>query len=202
MIEIFDPLSPVGRSCAKIFEEVEVDIPVYICNPPPSQGTAIEDCGYDEFINNIEKSIADPFFAVQKAASRMKNQNGRLIFIGSIHAEKPAGAFLHSCAAGALKNFSRECAVRWGGDGIISVFIEAGPVNGEKFETALYADTRYRAPAYSDFTPGAVARIALSCALAPDMINGAEIKYDGGLTQNYLDHSANWRKHLDRGGDL
>ena len=196
-LTIYDETTPLGKACRDAFEHSGIGGDVFICNPPAEYPGGLEAITGAEYLKNHEEGIKKPFFAAVAAARRMMERGGgRMLFVGTIHAEKPGGALLHSASMGALKNLCREAAVRWGQHGILCCFVETVPEHRSIFDTPLYKDMRFRAPAPCDFSPEAAARFLCMLATAPALINGAEIRLDGGLVQNYMDHSANYRKHL------
>ncbi|MGP8313600.1 SDR family NAD(P)-dependent oxidoreductase [Enterocloster aldenensis] len=162
---------------------------------------SVSNLSEEQFEINYMENIQSAMTAAQVFGAAMEmEENGRLIFIGSIHDEKPSGAYpLFSMAMGAVKNLSREAALGLGVKNISSVFIELGPVKEDVFApkssyTTLYEGYQYKIPSGME---GSASDVAQLCSFLLDSrcryVNGAEIRMDGGLLLHYIDEKANHR---------
>ena len=117
--------------------------------------------------------------------------SGSLIFLGSIHAEKPVGrGFLFSSGCGAVQMLSREINQDYGPFGVRSFYIQRGPGEADpdlKSDLSpLYCglEKRYplrRLPKRGELN-GLLAFL-LSPAAAP--LAGSDLRADGGMTMYY-----------------
>ena len=116
---------------------------------------------------------------------------GSLIFLNSVHAEKPMGyGFLFSAGCGAVQMLSREISQDAGTAGVRSFFVQRGPMEGDP---DLKSDI-------SHFYYGAGQRYPLRSLPAADQLNdlvaflltpaaaplaGSDLRADGGMTMYY-----------------
>jgi glucose 1-dehydrogenase len=148
------------------------------------------------FLEVMDTNAKTAFICAQVVGRQMAAaQSGVMIFINSIHSEKPTGAsFAYSVSQGAVKMLVREAALSLGRCGVRVNSIDMGPVEGDQvlFQSdlsSLYDDYQYKVPSgvlgsYDDLT---------NCALylasdAARYVNGADIRLDGGFVLHYLDH--------------
>lgn len=125
-----------------------------------------------------------------------KQGGGSMIYVNSIHAEKPMGyGVLFSSGCGAVQMLNREVNQDYGTDGIRSFFIQRGPVVGDpdlrSDLTHFYygTDLRYPArklPEVGDLNP--LLTFLLSPAAAP--LAGSDLRADGGMTMYYGERQA------------
>ncbi len=160
----------------------------------------VEEASVEDFDRSCEENIYASFYAAQLIGKAIAgtSANGKLIFIGSIHSDKPTGsAFLFSAAMGSLRNLSQETALYYGYQGVDSIYIQAGAMEGDdelfKSEVSTFYDGySYKIPGRRPGSWGDVA--ATACFFASDAsrhANGAEVRMDGGLTRHYLDEGRN-----------
>ena len=116
---------------------------------------------------------------------------GSLIFLNSIHAEKPMGyGFLFSAGCGAVQMLSREISQDAGASGVRSFFVQRGPMEGDP---DLRSDI-------SHFYFGAGLRYPTNALPEADQLNdlvaflltpaaallaGSDLRADGGMTMYY-----------------
>lgn len=147
------------------------------------------------FLDIMNANAKTAFVCAQAVGKRMEGKRaGSLIFVSSIHAEKPTGAsFAYSASMGAVKMLVREASVVLGRHGIRVNSIEFGPVLGddELFRSdisLLYDSYQYKVPSTELGTHESLAELVLF--LASDearCLNGADIRMDGGFLMHYLD---------------
>ena len=160
---------------------------------------SVETSGESSFRELLDMNAKSAFAAARAAGARMAARGaGAILFIGSIHAEKPTGSsFAYSAAMGAVQMLSREASLALGRHGIRVNHIQLGPVLGddERFRSGistLYEDYRYKVPGTELVTYDDLARLVIF--LAGDeakAINGADIRLDGGFLNHYLDVKMN-----------
>lgn len=169
-------------------------VEVLIHNHNAVTRSSVENCNEESFLNSLDLNAKTAFISTQAAGRSMKErQRGKIIYISSIHAEKPTGsAFSYSVAKGAVKMLTKEAALALGRHGVSVNTIELGPMEGHdglfKSEiSTLYTDFRYKVPNAELGTEDDLAELALF--LASDearYVNGADIRFDGGFLLHYM----------------
>ncbi|MCI3918682.1 SDR family oxidoreductase [Paenibacillus sp. TRM 82003] len=147
------------------------------------------------FLDIMNANAKTAFVCAKTVGKRMSaRQRGRIVFVGSIHAEKPTGAsFAYSASKSAVKMLAREAAVVLGRSGITVNTIEFGPVEGddETFRSdvsRLYDGYRCKVPNAELGTHDDLAELAAFLALDEAWyLNGADIRMDGGFLLHYMD---------------
>ncbi|WP_178021579.1 SDR family NAD(P)-dependent oxidoreductase [uncultured Paenibacillus sp.] len=147
------------------------------------------------FLEVINANAKSAFLCAQAAGKAMAaRESGCILFVSSIHAEKPTGSsFAYSASKGAVKMLAKEAALELGRHGIRVNTIEAGPVEGddERFRstlTTLYRSYETKIPSARLGTAEDIANVARF--LASDearFVNGADLRLDGGFLLHYLD---------------
>ena len=118
-------------------------------------------------------------------------KSGSIIFVNSVHAEKPMGkGFLFSAGCGAVQVLNREISQDYGTAGVCSYFIQRGPSSSDPVPksdisnfyaaTALHYPSR-RLPDAGQLNP--LLAFLLTPAAAPLM--GSDLRADGGMTMYY-----------------
>lgn len=116
---------------------------------------------------------------------------GSLVFLNSVHAEKPMGfGFLFSAGCGAVQMLNREISQDYGAAGVCSYFIQRGPSASDpdlKSEISnFYAAPELHYPARKLPEEGELNPLLaflLTPAAAPLM--GSDLRADGGMTLYY-----------------
>lgn len=188
-----------GSEVASMLAEAEREIgsvDILIHNNNRVLPASIEACDEDTFTNVMNYNAKSAFLCTQAVGKQMcAKQSGKIVYISSIHAEKPTGAsFVYSVSKSSLKMLAREAALELGRYNINVNTIEVGPVAGdnETFKSGLstlYEDYTYKVPRAELGTPEDIANCALF--LATDearFINGADIRLDGGFVLHYMNH--------------
>lgn len=171
-------------------------VSVLLHNHSAVQPADVETCEEDLFLNVLNANAKSAFFCTQAVGRQMAaERSGSILFIGSIHAEKPSGAsFPFSASQGAVKNLAREAALFLGRFGITVNYIAMGPVEGSDalFQSefsSLYESYRYKVPSGVLGTYGDLAELAFFLAgSGARQVNGADIRLDGGFLMHYMDH--------------
>lgn len=174
-------------------------VDVLVHNRSPVKPASVETCEESLFRELIDAGAKSAFIAAQAAGARMAAKGaGTILFIGSIHAEKPTGSsFAFSAAMGAVQMLSREASLALGRHGITVNHIQMGPVLGddERFGSgisALYEDYRFKVPGTELVTYRDLANLVIFLASQEARhLNGADIRLDGGFLNHYLDVKMN-----------
>lgn len=167
------------------------NLPKIICGP-------VSQISQEAFASFVEKDITSAVTTAKVFGSHMRN--GSLIFLGSIHSDKPnAAAPLYSMYMGAVKNMIREAAVSFGTRGNRCNFIELGAMGGEDqlFHNEIshfYDGYPFKIPTGHIPSAQDIARIVWFLAEAA-AVNGESIRADSGLVLEYLDKLANARAY-------
>lgn len=170
-------------------------VDVLIVNHDVLKEASVEYADESVFLEVLEGNAKTAFVCAQSVGKQMaRQQSGVIVFVNSIHADKPNGfSFAYSAAKGAVHNLAREASVYLGRYGIRVNTIEMGPVEGddERFGsdlTSLYQFYQYKIPSAKLGTYDDLANVALFLATdEAGYINGADIRLDGGFLRHYLD---------------
>jgi glucose 1-dehydrogenase len=155
----------------------------------------VEDGSEAVFDAILDANLTPAPLLTQAYGRRRAGRGGIVVYVGSIHDEKPtASSFAYAAAKGALKMLNREAALELGRQGIRVNLVEAGamPGDAERFPSPLsdfYADWAEKAP--SPDAPGwdrVAAVVGFLASDAAGFVQGAEIRVDGGLVLHYMDH--------------
>ena len=116
---------------------------------------------------------------------------GAIIYLGSIHAEKPMGeGFLYSMGAAATQMLCREAALTYGANGVHCVYVQRGVMehelaNGSRFGNQ-YSGVALRYPKRRVPGPDSLCGLIeflLTGAASP--LNGADLRADEGYVMYY-----------------
>ncbi len=161
--------------------------------PPVTKGGILEVSEEDWERTSNEGAIAA--FMVTKVFCTIfrEKKGGVLIFLNSIHAEKPMGkGILYSLNCGAVDMLSREAAQDYSESGVNVYFVEKGitdPEVGKSDVSALYygVDLRYprRKMPEAGYLNGLLAFLLTDAAYP---LTGQPITADAGLTGFYNQH--------------
>ena len=157
--------------------------------------------GMDAYVDEMVRVFQCTQLLAKKMAA---GGGGGIVYLGTLHDDKPFGGAAHSLYMGGLKNLSREAAAQYGWDGIHLCMIELGAQGNEDTAchtpcTTFYEGYRYKVPCGEPVSPEDAAQLALYLLEGQSRyINGAEIRMDGGLLLHYLDPLANMHAHKRR----
>lgn len=106
---------------------------ILVCVAGASAPGAIETLSDEEFDRVFAVNVRGPFVAARTAARRM-DDGGRIIFIGSIVAERAPGkgATLYAASKAALRGLTRALARDLGDRGITANLVQPGPIDTER----------------------------------------------------------------------
>ncbi|KKI89792.1 short-chain dehydrogenase [Bacillus sp. SA1-12] len=157
--------------------------------------TSVETCNEELFLQIMNENTKSAFICTQAVGNQMKaKQSGKIIYISSIHAEKPTGSsFAYSASKGAVKLLTREAALILGRYGVNVNTIEMGPIEGddERFKSdisSLYDSYQFKVPNAILGSHDDLAQCALYLSSDEAIyMNGADIRLDGGFMLHYVD---------------
>ncbi|WP_053376132.1 SDR family NAD(P)-dependent oxidoreductase [Paenibacillus sp. FJAT-27812] len=169
-------------------------VDVLIHNNKEVYQSSIEFGDEEVFTKSLAINAKSAFICTQQVGKQMmEKQAGKIIYVSSIHAEKPTGsAFTFSVSKGAVKMLAKEASLVLGRNGVSVNTIELGPLDGdhEVFESTLstlYNDYEYKIP---NAVLGSADDLAeLVMFLSSDearYINGSDIRLDGGFLLHYM----------------
>jgi glucose 1-dehydrogenase len=188
-----------GPAVADMLEKAEQQlgaVDVLVHNNNLVEPASVEACSEDTFRRVMNYNAKSAFICTQAVGRQMAaRQSGKIVYISSIHAEKPTGAsFVYSISRSSLKMLAREAALELGRYNVTVNTIEAGAVAGDDLTfksdfSTLYEDYVYKIPnavagTYDDIADGAV----FLATDASRFVNGADLRIDGGFVLHYMDH--------------
>jgi NAD(P)-dependent dehydrogenase (short-subunit alcohol dehydrogenase family) len=166
---------------------------IFIHNINETGHIPLETASEEMFEHSLAVNLKSAYYYLRVFGPRMEEaKKGSVIFISTIHDEKPNGTdFAYSASKGALKMFMRELTLELRPFGAHVNMIEMGPLAGEEQTllgdlSPLYEFVDYR----MDNTPApsrtGYAEAALYLAADAPYANGAEIRLDGGILLSYI----------------
>jgi glucose 1-dehydrogenase len=169
---------------------------VIVHNQNRVERLSIETCPIDTAIDVLDENVKTAFLCAQVLGKYVADcGGGSVVFVGSIHDEKPTGsAFLYSISKGAIQMLCREAALELGRMNVRVNVIEMGPVDGDevRFESELsdiYIDYQSKVPSATLTTMDDLAEmVSFLVSSRAKHLNGTDIRIDGGFTLHYLDH--------------
>ncbi|MCL2816069.1 MAG: SDR family oxidoreductase [Oscillospiraceae bacterium] len=165
-----------------------------LANPPvPSMRGGIEDAT-DEMWKNARDIFVVPMLNITQAVGKIlsENKKGSIIYLNSIHAEKPAGsAFLYTIGCAAVQALCREAALIYGAENVGCYNVMRGIVQGEEtYFTSEYSplhhNSNLRFP--KERLPFANSLNELCAFLLGEgayILNGADLQADEGFRLYY-----------------
>ncbi len=169
---------------------------VLIHNIDVLQPTSIEACDESLYADLIDQNVKTAFLCTQIMGAQMAvHQHGKIIYVSSIHDEKPTGSsFPYALAKGAVKMLCKEAALDLGRDGVTVNLIEMGPVDGDNVKFAspissVYEHYDHKIPSVVMGTYDDLAElVGFMAVFRSNFLNGADVRLDGGFTLHYMDH--------------
>jgi glucose 1-dehydrogenase len=162
---------------------------------PPQRRISIEEAGDPDWDEGMREGALSSIILTHAAGEIMsKNGCGSLIYLGSIHAEKPTGcSFIYSTACSAVQMLCREAALDYGSMGVNCFYIQRGIMEHDLYHKSKYSniysrpECRYpkkRIPP-PDSLNGLI-YFLLSDNAAP--LNGSDLRADEGYVMYYGNH--------------
>ncbi len=154
---------------------------------------SVMECDEATLDRQLATNVKTAFFATQVFGAEMvRRGQGRIVYVSSIHDEKPTGsAVAYAMAKGALKMLSREAALALGPSGVRVNLIEMGAMVGDdqRFRSslsAIYHDLGAKVPVGTLGMPNEVASVIVALLTdGGEFVHGAEIRVDGGFLLHY-----------------
>ncbi len=154
-------------------------------------------CGFEEADEALFARAADEGAVAAWCVTKVfcglfrEKRGGALIYLNSIHAEKPVGrGFLFSMGCAAAQMLSREANQDYGTDGVMTYFVERGispdDPDGKSNVSPLYYGVDLRYPARQMPRRGSLNELLAFLATpgaAP--LAGSDLRADGGMTMFY-----------------
>ncbi|MDL2280822.1 SDR family oxidoreductase [Selenomonadales bacterium OttesenSCG-928-I06] len=168
-------------------------IDILIFNNSKIAKTSIETLDKKSFKEQLSYNAKAAFIATRYFGKDMRiNGGGSIIYISSIHVDKPtASTPLYSIAQSCINMLNKEASLFYGKDSINCNIIEVGALEGDEevFTSNLikrYNDFNKYIPRSKAGKPEEVANIAAFLASSDaSFINGASIRADGGFILRY-----------------
>lgn len=183
-----------GRVLSQTIEQFGT-VDVLIHNSQWIVATSLEHADCRTYQDSMAVNVKSAFFLTQAFARQPTLEDSRIIYVSSIHAEKPTGSsFVYSVGKGALGMLAREAALDLGRRGASVNVIEMGPVEGDDQRFAseisdLYQYYRYKVPSTVLGTFEDLAHLIWFLSLPESrFINGSTIRLDGGFSLHYMNH--------------
>lgn len=173
----------------KVFDRVDA----LVFNNNKAIKTSIEDLDRAVFDEQMNYNLKSAFVLTRTIGGHMATfGNGKLVFVSSIHDDKPTGSTpFYSVAKGGITMLNKEAALFYGRKGLQSNVIEMGALEGddETFKSEFagqYVYMNYRIPRKEPGKPKEIAGIAAFLASEDaNFVNGASIRADGGFMLHY-----------------
>ena len=144
--------------------------------------------------NLIDNYILKAFCATKIIGDYMQDNNGVIVYRGSVNDDKPTGiAGFNSMYYAVIKNLNREAAIYYGYYHLRTVCLEFGAIDKEDEEyhndiSTFYDGYEYKIPSgYVASTDDFGSLISYLISDECRYINGAEIRVDGGLLFQYIE---------------
>lgn len=184
----------VDRLFTEILERYQ-QVDVMVHNTHLIVPTSIEDCDLATYQQLLAINAKSAFLLTQAFARQSGCSGGRVVYVSTIHDEKPTGAsFPYAVAKGALQMLARESALDLGRRGARVNLIEMGPMLGDdvrfRSETSdLYRDYAFKVPSAELGTAQDLANMVWFLSIPESrFVNGANLRLDGGFTLHYMNH--------------
>jgi NAD(P)-dependent dehydrogenase (short-subunit alcohol dehydrogenase family) len=197
----------VFYTCANPESKIEIDsavkavwdkfgrIDILIHNNNEINTAGIEDCSDTVFKKELNINVKSAFLYTKALETpRIKAGKGNMVFLSSIHSEKPFGSFTYSLAKGALNMLVRELALEVGPYGIRVNVVSLGPIEGDADNFYSELSPLYEYPAertvcrklgtVQDAVEAVLFFADDRCAYA----NGSELRVDGGFLLTYFSY--------------
>jgi NADP-dependent 3-hydroxy acid dehydrogenase YdfG len=148
----------------------------------------------DEMWKNSRDNFVVPMLNITQVVGKilMQNQKGSIIYLNSIHAEKPIGnGFLYSTGCAAVQALCREAALIYGSRSVGCYNVMRGIIEGEELYftsdySSIHHNSELRFP--KERMPAATALNELCAFLLGDgayILNGSDLNADEGFRLFY-----------------
>ncbi|MBB3113039.1 NAD(P)-dependent dehydrogenase (short-subunit alcohol dehydrogenase family) [Paenibacillus phyllosphaerae] len=186
-------------SIAGVLEQVSGQlgfIDILLHNNSSHERASVEDGSEDGFLRVLRENAKTAFCCTQAIGGQMADRgSGTVLYLGSIHAEKPSGAaFSYSVSQGAIQMLAQEAALFLGRHGVQVNYLQLGPMDDAdrmfgSTISALYDNYRRKIPGGAVGTYDELASIISFLGTGEARcLNGACLRLDGGFLLHYMDH--------------
>lgn len=159
---------------------------------PPRILASILEATDEQWVQARNEGVLSAWAVTKVFAERMAQEGGgAMIYLGSIHAEKPVGGgFLYSLGCGATQMLCREASQDYGTRNVRCMYVQAGIREGDQGgvtgATNLYHGVPLRYP-QRKYPEEGYLNAMLAFLLTPEAwpLNGADLRADGGMTMFY-----------------
>ncbi|MGI6316384.1 MAG: SDR family NAD(P)-dependent oxidoreductase [Christensenellales bacterium] len=170
------------------------DLDIYIHACRVVERASLMDCTHVQWERSFNANLMTAYCGSLHAVRHIgKDRGGAMLYISSIHAEKPTGcAFLYSVAQGGITMLMREASLDYGRLGIRVNSLLTGPIEGDinlfsSDSILLYDCAETKIPLGRLAVPEEIVKPALFlCSDEASYVNGAVFQVDGGFTGYYL----------------
>ena len=195
-VEVYDYDATHDAGCEAFAAKLEAekkDFDALVLTGRQLEKSLVSDCPLEVFERTISANTKAAFFLIKRVGGILRaKKQGAVIIVGSTHGEKPTGAaFAFSASMGSMKMMHREASLQLGRDGVHCVLLEMGPTtyDEEIMDTPL-------SPIYDGFEQSIPRKRActfeelagiVQMSIDNPMLNGADIRCDGGFMLKYGD---------------
>ena len=181
-----------GDGVNSFFEPYRENLAGAILSNPPMARAGIESAT-DEMWGAARDGFVVPMLNLTQAIGKILSQNkkGSIIYLNSIHAEKPVGdGFLHTMGCAAVQALCKEAALVYGSNNVGCYNVRRGIVEGEQGHTSEYSSI-YHSPELrfpKEKLPPAESLNELCAFLLGGgayILNGADLRADEGFVLYY-----------------
>lgn len=166
-----------------------------ICDRPVVRADLQKPEDYEKIIESADRDIMSAFSACHYFGTHMAARgNGAIVFLSSIHADRPNGAAPgYSIGEGAKQMMMRELALHLGSLGVRVNSIKLAPTEAElaDFDSetlSINYDVPSKTPLHRCVrAEDAVGLLLFLLSPGAAAVNGADIRVDGGQTLHYYD---------------
>ena len=182
----------IGESDIELYKEDLVG--AILANPPVTlMRGGIEDTT-DEMWANARDIFVVPIFNITQVVGKifMQNKKGSIIYLNSIHADKPVGGgFLYTMGCAAVQALCREAALIYGSHNVGCYNVMRGIVEGEEAYftseySSLYHNSELRFPKEKLPSSGSLNELcAFLLSGGAYILNGTDLQADEGFRLYY-----------------
>lgn len=159
---------------------------------PPVIHATLEGAGQAQWLRAREEGAIAAMELTRAAGAFLSNLGrGAIVYLGSVHAEKPLGnGFLYSMACAATQMLCREAALAYGPQGVCAYYVQRGFMAHDADNLSeysnLYVAPDFRHPQERLMRPDELNGLMLFLMSdAAGALSGADLRADGGATMFY-----------------
>ena len=175
-----------------LMDQLSGNLAGVIWAPPPTNHATIEAATESQWRSAFEQGALSSMTLTRVACEHMARYGrGVMIYLGSIHAERPMGSgFLSTMNLTATQMLCREVAIDYGRKGLSSFYVQRGIMESDNANdndiTGQYTGINIRNPLGRAVEPDDLCGlIAFLLTDAARILNGSDIRADAGATMFY-----------------